>query len=626
MIGTHLGERYELTQLLQEGPIFAAYFARDKVLGRDVTVRIIKQPFASEPHFLMKLREVATHAGAVENPGVERLLEVFDDPSVAYLVSEFSKGSVLAERIRKLAPYSVAAAVSMVVSVLDGLEAIHNSGYVHGDPGAHNVIIQEDGNARLELTGVWEAYSASETAGAVVLPAMAPYLAPEVSAGGMPTPASDVYAVGIVLYQLLTGRFPYTAETPVATAMKHTSTPTPSARTANTAVPAALDELVKRAMAKEPSARYRNATQMLDDLKRIESTVRFGKATAIPPRPVQSFADPAPAPVEQAAKPRDPAPRATPRVQRAIVEEREPRDVPLWMVVIFTFFVTVVAVMIGGWYWFSSSAPKPLKVPAIVGKSKTDAENMLRTMDLDLKVSKSEVNEKYPLDTVVAASPAPGQDVKQGGVVVVVLSAGSRLVTVPDLRGKTPDQARDILTKLSLDLDRIDPVPDSRLQPGLIVRQSPDPKTRVERSSRVNVGVSMSSNQSPPVAAPNNGNPAPAQESNPSARYLYTIKIRLTKITEPVVLRVDITDANGTRKIYEAQHYPNEEVSIRTEGFGEHAVFRIYYNGEFVTQVSKEADQNPGPVQNPTSGNNGDNGNGNDTAGGTDNGDNGAGQ
>ena len=182
------------------------------------------------------------------------------------------------------------------------------------------------------------------------------------------------------------------------------------------------------------------------------------------------------------------------------------------------------------------------------------------------------------------------------------------------------------MTKLSLDLDRIDPVPDSRLQPGLIVRQSPDPKTRVERSSRVNVGVSMSSNQSPPVAAPNNGNPAPAQESNPSARYLYTIKIRLTKITEPVVLRVDITDANGTRKIYEAQHYPNEEVSIRTEGFGEHAVFRIYYNGEFVTQVSKEADQNPGPVQNPTSGNNGDNGNGNDTAGGTDNGDNGAGQ
>ena len=210
-------------------------------------------------------------------------------------------------------------------------------------------------------------------------------------------------------------------------------------------------------------------------------------------------------------------------------------------------------------------------------------------------------------------------DVKEGGVVVVVLSAGSRLVTLPDLRGKTPDQARDILSSLNLDLDRVDPILDSAHRPGIIVRQSPAPKTKVDRLSRVNVGVSMAVNQPPEAApAPSAGNPAQTPETNPSARYLYTIKIRLTKITDPVVLRVDITDANGTRKIYEAQHYPNEEVSIRTEGFGEHAVFRIYYNGEFVTQVSKQADQDATPAIPSPSGNNGDEDNG-------DNGDNGVG-
>lgn len=620
MIGSHLGERYELTLLLQEGPIFSAYFARDKVLARDTTVRVIKSPFATEPHFLMKLREVIKHAGAVQSPEVEKLLDLVDDPSVSYLVSEFSKGAVLAERIRKLAPYSVAASVSMVLSILDGLEAIHNSGFVHGDPGAHNIIIQEDGTCRLELPGLWEAYSASETAGVVMLPSMAPYLAPEISAGGMPTPASDVYAVGVVLYQLLTGRFPYVAETPVATAMRHTSTPTPSARTANTAVPSALDELVKRAMAKEPSVRYRNASQMLDDLKRIEGSVRFGKAAAIPQRqPQPAYAEPVPVP----AASRSPAPKAdpkpVPRPPRPVYEERELRDVPLWLVVTSTFVLTVVAVMIGGWYWFSSSAPQQLKVPAIVGKPKLDAQNSLAAMNLQMQVSKSEVNEKYPLDTVIASSPAPGQDVKQGGSVAVVLSAGSRLVTVPDLRGKTTDQARDILTGLSLDLDRIDPVPDSKMQAGLIVRQSPDPKTKVERSSRVNVGISAPVQQ--PVQTPVQAQPQSPSVENPSARYLYTIKIRLTKITDPVVLRVDITDANGTRKIYEAQHYPNEEVSIRTEGFGEHAVFRIYYNGEFVTQVSKQADE--GSSGAPQSANGPDSGN---TDNGANAGDNGAGQ
>lgn len=622
MIGTHLGERYELTLLLHESPIFSSYFARDKVLGRDVTVRVIKPPFSAEPHFLMKLREVIKHAGSVQNEGVERLLDLVDEPSLAYLVSDFSKGAILSERIRKLAPYSVAASVSMVVSILSGLEAIHNSGFVHGDPGAHNIIVQDDGACRLELPGLWEAYSSSETAGVVMLPSMAPYIAPEVSAGGMPTPSSDVYAVGVILYQLLTGRFPYVGETAVATAMKHTSTPTPSARTANTAVPAALDDLVKRAMAKEPSVRYRSATQMLDDLKRIESTVRFGKAAAPAPRqPQPSYVDPVPAPAPTGAAASVTAPKPAPRAPRPIPEEREPRDVPLWLVVISTFVLTVVVVMVGGWYWFSSSAPKPLKVPPIVGQPKSDAQNSLTSLNLQMQVSKSEVNEKYPLDTVISASPAPGQEVKQGGIVVVVLSAGSRLVTVPDLRGKTTDQAKEILSGLSLDLDRVDPVPDSKLAAGLIVRQSPDPKTRVERSTRVNVGISAPIQQpAPAVQTPSNA-PAPIPTVNPNSRYLYTIKIRLTKITEPVVLRVDITDANGTRKIYEAQHFPNEEVSIRTEGYGEHAVFRIYYNGEFVTQVSKQADE--GSAATGGSGGNGDNG---DNSGDNTTGDNGAGQ
>jgi hypothetical protein len=611
VIGTHLGERYELTTLNQEGPIFSAYSAKDKVLGREVTVRVLKPPFSAEYRFVDVLQEIVKRAGSVRHPNVERLIELQQDVQAAYLVSEASRGSGLSDRIRKLAPYSVPVAVGMVLSILDGLEAIHNSGYVHGDAGAHNIVIQADGAARLEMAGIWEAYVVSETAGSVMLPAMAAYLAPEVSSGAAPTPAADTYALGVILFQLLTGKVPYPADTAVAMAMKHATTAIPSARALNPAVPATLDDFIRRALAKEANQRYPDATRMLADLRKIEDSVRFGKAAA----PV-SKAAPAPEPV-------DPSPMASlgqsrsgsvapagkaGKARATYVEEREPRDVPIWMTVLFTFFLAVAVSLVGVWYFFTMNAPKALVVPDVRGKTSEDARAMLDRMKLQMRVQAQETSEKVPRDSVVDVDPAPGQQVREGGTVAVILSSGSKLVSIPDLRGKSPDDARSILQKFGLELDRTDPVDDPKIAKGMIVRQNPSPRSKVERFTRVNVWVS--------TGPPPDANPAPSPTTppiSPDTKFLYTIRIKLTKITDPVVLRVDIADSNGTRKIYEAQRYPNEEVAIRTEGFGEHAVFRIYYNGQLVTQVSKQADEASG-------GNAADNGNGN--GGNGDNGDN----
>lgn len=589
MIGTHLGERYELTMLIGEAPIFSAYSARDKVLSRDVSVRVVKPPFSNEPRFLDKTREVIRKSGAVEHPSVERMLDLQQDPSVVYLVSEPSKGSGLAERIRKLAPYSVPVSVAMAISILEGLNALHQAGLVHGDAGAHNVVVLPDGTARIQLAGMWEAYATSETATGVMLPAMAPYLAPEVTAGGQPTSASDCYAVGIILFQLLTGRYPYTAETPVAMAMRHASVPTPSAKSINSAVPSALDDLMKRALAKEPSQRYPDASAMLADLRRIEDTVRFGKSAPVVQRPQPVTQETVPAAAAMAAP--VVAPRAERREERRREKEqtkaeREPGDVPIWMLVSFTFVLAVAVALVGVWWFFNVNAPKVVKVPNIKGKPRSDAEEILRRYNLQIRVAGREPSEKAPIDSVIDVNPEIGQQVREGGIVAVKLSAGSRLVMVPDLRGRSLDQARDVLTKLSLDVDNVQEEPSAKIEKGLITRQDPAPQRRVERMSRINLWVSAGL-QSP--------KPAPG---NPRTRYLYTMRIRLTKITEPVVLRVDITDANGTRNVYEQQHYPDQEVTVRTEGYGQQAIFRIYYNDELVTQVTKQADESS-PDQNP---------------------------
>lgn len=590
MIGSHLGERYELTMLVLESPIFSAYMARDKVLGRDVWVRILKPPFSAEPRFLEKVQEIVKRIGSVESGGIERMLDLQQEEGVVYLVTEPSKGSALAERIRKLAPYSVPVSVAMAVSTLEALRSLHEAGFVHGDVGAHNIVVQPDGTARLQLPGLWEAYSSSETAGGVMLPAMAPYLAPEVSSGGMPTASSDVYGLGVILFQLLTGKFPYSAETPVAMAMRHASVPTPSPKVINPAVPTALDELVRKAMSKDPSLRYANAGAMLADLRRIEETVRFGK----------------PAPNVQKAQPLKEAPTAAaaPKVEKRVAEEereerprkeklpkapREPGDVPVWLLVSFTFVLAVAVALIGVWWFFTMNAPKVVKVPNVMGKPKEDAEALLHRLGLQMRVAGRESSEKVPIGNVLDVNPAANQQVREGGIVSVKLSAGSRLVMVPDLRGRSPEQARDALGKLNLELDRVVEEQNSKIQRGLIVRQDPDARKRVERFSRINVWISAG-NQAPVVS------PGDAK-----TRYLYTMRIRLTRITESVMLKVEITDANGTRKIYEDEHYPNQEVTVRTDGYGKTAVFRIYYNGEMVSQVTKNADE-----PSPDAGNGGD--------------------
>jgi len=615
VIGNHLGERYEVTVLLQDGPIFTVYSAKDKVLGREVTVRVLKVPFSAEYRFVDVLQEIAKRAGSIKHPNVERMIEVNHDPATAYLVSEASRGSVLSDRIKKLAPYSVPVAVGMTISILDGMEAIHNSGYVHGDAGAHNIVVQADGTARVELPGIWEAYAASETAGSVMLPSMAPYLAPEVASGGMPTPASDTYAIGVILFQLLTGQYAYPGETPVAMAMRHATGAVPSARALNPAVPQSLDDLVRKSLAKDPHQRYPDASKMLSDLRRVEDSVRFGKTAAAPTRPTP--VETPSASFDRPAEAKQTEPVVLSRQRVVEVKEREPRDVPVWMTIVLTFFLAVVVSLVAVWYFFTMNAPKTLVVPKIVGKSSSDAKDILARMNIEMRIAGEEPSETAPKDTVIDVDPAVGQQVREGGTVQVKVSSGSRLVSLPDLRGKSPDEARDILKQFNLDLDRTDPIDDPKVAKGMIVRQNPPAKTRVEQYTRVNVWVSTGplEDQTATATQPNLGPPNnPTPPVNVNTKYLYTVRIKLTKITDPVVLKVDITDANGTRQIYEAQHYPNEEVTIRTEGYGEHAVFRIYYNGQFVTQVTKEADSN---AQGGTTGtDNGDNANSQDNGAG----------
>lgn len=579
MIGALLRVRYELLNMLDDGPLFALYSARDQVQARDVGVRVLKAPFAAEQALVDRLKTCVAKSAALQHPNIERLYEVDDHEGTAFIVGELPRGTSLKERLQKLLSFSAPVASSAAISLCEALEAIHGAGIIHGDLGAHNVTVLSDGPARLQLTGIWEAYSASPTVGAMVLANMAPYLAPEVSAGGMPSVASDIYALGVLLFEMLAGRQPYVAETSVALAMKHGSAPTPSVRLFNSSVPMVLDEIVKKAMAKDSALRYSTATEMLADLRILQDGLRFGKSLTWPLRVPGGGA----AVDHGPAAPQTPSPARTEtrpiRKPQYDTDERDQGDVPGWLKISIVFFSAIFISMVGIWVVFNLNRAREVTVPNLLKMRTQDAESELRQAGITMIVQREQPSEKFGAGTIMETDPPASEKVREGGEVRVVVSSGSRFVDVPDLRGLTTDAAGMMLTKKRLRLDeRWRQVPSSDVPAGLIVAQTPERGSRVERATSIRVDVSSGSRY---------GRSPPSVEE----RYSYTLKIKTSGVDKAVTVRVDMSDSRGNSTVHEALHEPDEEFTVVAEGYGPDAIFRIFYDGTLVKQVTKKASE-----------------------------------
>jgi eukaryotic-like serine/threonine-protein kinase len=581
LIGRLVRGRYEVAGLIFEGPIFSAYAARDRQTGRDVCLRIVHRPFNSEPGFVQALKAVVSRYRALPGASIERIEEVFSERDETYLLGDLVRSPTLGDRIRKLAPFSIPASVSMAISLCQSIEPVHRAKLVHGDVSGQNVIVMANGDVKLQLTGIWEAYSASSGAGAAVLASLAPYLAPEVSQGDMPSPSSDVYAIGILMFELLTGRAPYAADSSVATAMRHVNSPTPSVRDLNPSVPEVLDEIVKKAMAKSPADRYRNATELMAHLRILQDALRFGKTLTWP----LAGANARPTPIVNPSQPVAPRMSAIREPEDETVREkrRKERDVPIWMMLIIAFLIAVVLSLLGVWLAFNFSKPKLITVPNIRGLTTSEARSMLDPLKISLRILRKQADNKAPQDQILDVSPEPGQSVREGSAVGVVVSAGSRFIEVPDLKGETLDKAISVLNSLGLELDSsTDNAPDPSVPAGQVARQTPDKGTRVERGSRVRLTTSSGP---PTEAAPTSEVPA----------FIYTLDIKVSNGGKSTRVRVDISDEQGVRLAYEERHASGETAHVSVKGYGPEATFRIYYDDVKVKELTQKAPTSENP-------------------------------
>jgi serine/threonine-protein kinase len=588
VIGRVLAGRYELREPLSSSPIFENFGAIDRETGGEVCVRLLKKPLSDEADFVAALRSVVSKISQFDHPNIGGVSSLESSDGQIYLVCQWLRGSSLVDRIRRVAPFSPAVVCDTAIPICEALQYAALRGTPHGDLCSDHVLISLDGAVTVVDFGLWESYGRSASAGGLVLSRMAPYLAPEVIDGEMPSPASDVYAVGVILFELLTGRLPYSGQTPMSVLAKHSSQPVPSVRMINPSVPPVFDEIVQKALAKSRSERYASASELLVDLRSVRDALKFGKplptTIAQPVFPSEKTASPAwpqrgkGVPMVQTEKRRQPAQKLRPK---AAAKRAAEDDVPFWLKAVVFFGAGVLVMGVIGWMVLNLTKKRIIDVPNLIGMTYAEARDKAKASGIRLTVAGEEYNDKFPQpDTIISMDPVPSMRVYEGTSVSVRKSMGATHVDIPDLTGLGRQEAQRRLTELGLKVSNEIREQRSELAIGLVVATDPAHGERVDRNTTVKLTLSTGRQR------PRDEEPRP-DDMPPNT---FTIRFVVRESDEPVQVRVEMTDATGEKQvIFDEEREGGDDVWLEDiAGRGKEATFRIYFNDRLWRTITRE--------------------------------------
>ncbi len=453
LIGRLVDSRYRVRARIARGGMATVYVATDLRLERRVALKVMHSHLSDDTVFQGRFIQEARAAARLADPHVVNVFDQGQDGEMAYLVMEYLPGITLRELLREQRRLSIPQTITIMDAILSGLAAAHRAGIVHRDVKPENVLLAEDGRIKIGDFGLARATTANTASGQMLLGTIA-YLAPELVTRGTADARSDIYALGIMLYEMLAGEQPYKGEQPMQIAYQHAtdSVPRPSAK--NPGVPEQLDELVMWATEREPDDRPVDAREMLDRLRGIE------KELGIYPQVVRPTPTGGAAPVEDGLDSGEltkvmpgtfTAPTVTEDVDNATLLRRRTRrnaGKGAWLVMLVVLLAGLAAGI--GW-WFGSGPGSLIAVPAVAGGSFADAEATLGEREL-VAVEGSEHNREVAPGTVIGTDPGEGTRVEKGTEITVVVSAGPASQQVPTLAGMSADAATKVLGDIFIEV------------------------------------------------------------------------------------------------------------------------------------------------------------------------------
>lgn len=486
-----LAERYELKGLIGSGGMADVELAHDRELDRQVAVKLLRSRYATDPAFQRRFGRETQNASMLSHPNIVAVLDSGATEGRPYIVMEYVPGRSLEDLVaqERLLPERAAEIVGDVALALD---YAHSRGLVHRDVKPGNILIDPQGQVKVTDFGIARAVDAQDATQTAAVFGTAAYCAPEQAQGFEVDRRTDVYALGVVLYELLTGRQPFSADTAVALAYQHVSAqPIPPSRLSNDVTPE-LEAVVLRAMAKDPNQRYASARDLNTDLQRaiagLPVSAPLAASAAAAYSSTQALGAPATAPLPGASPPAEPE------------EDRPRRGRAAGIILLILLLLAAIgAAVILGAELFEGEVIETVEVPDLAGMPFDEAQAQLTEVGLQAEFGEAEEDPEVEPNHVIRTEPVAGTPLEAGSAVVLVLSDGPPLVEVPDVSGQDLGDARDVLVDAELEPGDVSEEPSEDIAEGAVITTQPPAGESVEVGSTVALVISEGD---PPVEVP----------------------------------------------------------------------------------------------------------------------------
>ena len=479
MIGHMLDNRYKILEEVGSGGMACVYKAQDILLDRIVAIKVLHEKFGNDHDFLVRFRQEAQSAARLSHPNIVNIYDVGFDENVHYIVMEFVRGETLKDYIEKHGHLTIVDAIRITFDIGEALEHAHRNGIVHCDIKPHNILLTETGRVKVADFGIARAINTSSPKNDTSILGSVHYFSPEQASGNPIDERTDIYSLGVVMYEMMTGVVPFEGDTAISVALQHVQDDIPLPTKFNRRIPQLVERVILKAMAKSPDDRFQSISEMMAELRLSQG---FVTTKGAPPIIKNNFNTQK----LQAVKPQPPQKKRG-FISRIIdsISNHSQKSIILAMLGIF------IAAFIGAFFLFGNFwSTEEIVVPDVSGKQVEIARQILEKKDL--RVSVNEVDSPdVPIGQVITQTPSAGSVVKAKRTIYLTVSKGSSgdEVLIPDLRGLTESEAEKKLSEIGLSIGKVTYGTDKSYGDKKIIAQSPSSPKKVKKDTKVDIVI-----------------------------------------------------------------------------------------------------------------------------------------
>lgn len=573
--------RYKINKELGRGGMAIVYEATDIMLDRQVALKMVRPEYASDDAFIEKIKHEARAVARISHPNVVNIYDIGQVKKAHYLVMENINGQNLKDIIEARGKLPVIEALDIASQIAAALHVAHDNSIVHCDIKPHNIIVTPENQVKVTDFGIARAVSSTMTLNTTnSIVGSAHYFSPEQAKGGEITPSTDIYSLGIVLYEMLTGEVPYTGETAVAVALQHIKADLPDPNKFNSSIPGEVINIIEKALAKESEERYSNALEMREELLKAMARVnktkkRTDKSSLEKTKIHSSSRDYQKLKTAQAETKKvsdssssNQAKNKKPKKDKTKMKFKIPRPI------LYIFLSLVIIVLLTGTIYFAYNqlmTVPVVEVPDVTGLAPEEAEEILDDLDLEYHIAEETVSDDEILEGSIASqTPSAGETIRQTREIRLILSSGPEMGEVPELSGLTLREAEIRLEDLGYEIGEIEYDFSPEYREDHVIRSIPEAGEELSLSEEVALVVSQGEVLNEQI----NGEDGEASDGQARQR---TIRFTASG-NESAEYRIMVEDTKGHRLAWRDNLEPGERVEVDIESYG--TTTYLIYRGE----------------------------------------------